>query len=565
MEILQVKNLSFYYPEPNSLDTNEYCSFPALENISFSIDKGEFITICGSVGSGKSTLLRLLKRELKPRGKTVGCIHYYGTLLEDLDNRSAASEIGFVMQRPEHQIVTDKVWHELAFGLENLGFSTDAIHRRVAEMADYFGISEYFEHDVDTLSGGQKQLLNLAAVMVMQPKLLILDEPTAQLDPIAASNFFATLERLNRDFMLTVIISEHRLEETIPLSDKLIILEKGKIKSYGTPEKAAKALKNDAFGIIEEMPAAVQLYNRFEYSGDCPITIREGRKFIENNFSRNIRALHKIPYQHSRKAILEFCNVYFRYPMQKREQDILRGMNFTVYENEIVCIFGGNGSGKTTALKAAAGINRIYSGKIKIFGKKLRDYKNGELYQSCLAMLPQDVQTLFCKNTIGEELEESGIDVMNPPITFDFTSQLNIHPYDLSGGEQQILGLMKVMSSSPRLLLLDEPTKGIDAHIKNILTKLLRTLKSSGITIVIVTHDPEFAAKTADRCVLFFNGDIAASNEPAVFFEENSFYTTAISRMTRGYYDKIITVDDAETICRANSEMQNDINKKSIP
>lgn len=539
MEILKIEDLSFSYP---------LCEKKALKNISFTVERGDFVTVCGATGSGKSTLMRMLKKELIPLGELTGKVYYKGKDLDTLSEKETACSIGFVAQRPEEQIVTDKVWHELAFGLENMGLPKDVIRRRVSEMTCYFGIEDWFEKSVNELSGGQKQLLNLASVMVMQPDILILDEPTAQLDPIAASDFIATLSKLNRDLSLTVVITEHRLEDVIPVGNKLLAMENGEIVKYGETRSAISALYGNKT-LIEGMPAAVRIFNNFEINTPCPLTVREGRDFIEKNFKNGIQSADKKEQKNEKKnAVLEFSDVYFRY--ERDLPDILRGLDFTVYENEIFCILGGNGSGKSTSLSAAAGINKPYSGNIKVFGKKLKDYKKGELYRNCLSLLPQDVQTVFLKNTVKEELADVNIDTSDLP--YDLSELNDRHPYDISGGQQQLLALAKVLSTKPKLLLLDEPTKGLDAYAKKSITDVLKKLRALGMTIVCVTHDVEFAADCADRCAMFFRGEITSCSSPKEFFSGNSFYTTAANRMTRGYYGGVTTVADAVEIMKKN-------------
>lgn len=542
MEILAVNDLTFTYPQ---------CSSPALNKISFHLNSGNFAVLCGATGSGKSTLLRMLKRELSPLGDVSGNVLFCGKELSVLDDRTSAASIGFVMQRPEQQIVTDKVWHELAFGLENLGVKSDEIYRRIAEMASYFGIGDWFDRDTAELSGGQKQLLNLASVLVMQPQLLILDEPTAQLDPIAAADFIATLKRLNQDFGLTIIMAEHRLEDVVPICDRLIVMEKGSLIADASPSDAVNTLKSRP-DILCGMPAASRLYAKLSGNGSCPLTVREGRSFIESNYENTTRGLAQASYVHSDKAALEFRDVYFRYTRDGR--DILDGLSFKVYSGEIFCILGGNGSGKTTALSVAAGLLRAYSGKICVLGKKLKDYKNRSLYRECLAMLPQDVQTVFLKNTVREELEECGAELSQLP--YDISHLLDKHPYDLSGGEQQLAALAKVLGAKPKILLLDEPTKGLDAASKLNMMSVMRSLREKGVTIITVTHDVEFAAVCADRCAMFFGGKIVSIGTPNEFFSQSSFYTTAVSRMTRGYFDNVATVDDAAKLCRINGRKE---------
>lgn len=538
MALLTVKNLRFSYAAEQT---------ETLRDISFEAESGEFIVLCGATGSGKSTLMRLIKRELSPMGEKTGSILFDGVELDALSAKAAASKIGYVMQQPEEQIVTDKVWHELAFGLENLNLPQGVIRRRVAEMASYFGIEDWFLRDVSSLSGGQKQLLNLASVMAMQPKLLLLDEPTAQLDPITASDFIATLHKLNRELGLTIILIEHRLEEVVPLCDRLMVMEDGRLLTMDTPKKTVSVLRDHPV-LLDGMPVAVRLFSALGCVGDPPLDIREGRAFIEKTFANKTRALPEKAYEHAKEKALEFHHVYFRY--EKNGEDILTDLDFDVYENEIFCILGGNGSGKTTTLSAAAGLLTPYSGHICVFGKKIKTYKGGTLYKECLALLPQDVQTVFLRNTVKEELDEAGADIASLP--YDLSHILHRHPYDISGGERQLVALAKILASKPRLLLLDEPTKGLDAHAKARVIEILKKLKASGVTLVIVTHDVEFAASLADRTALFFRGSVICAETPKDFFSENNFYTTGASRMTRGYYDRAVTLEDAVALCAEN-------------
>ena len=541
MELLKIENLTFAYP--NTLS-------PTIKGVNLTVNEGEFTVLCGATGSGKSTLLRLLKRELSPTGDISGSIYYKETNITELSSNISASKIGFVMQNPEHQIVTDKVWHELGFGLENMGLPQNEIALRVCEMASYFGIESWFEKSVSELSGGQKQLLNLASVMAMQPDILILDEPTAQLDPIAATDFINTLKKLNTDFSVTVIIVEHRLEEVIPICDNLIVLKDGVVTHNGDPRTVIKQLEEDD-DILSAMPSSVRLYHSLRGKGSCPLTVREGRRFLQDNFGNKITSLSDEKYVHNKNAVLEFKEVFFRY--ERNLPDALKGINLSVYENEIFCILGGNGSGKTTTLNTAAGLIKAYSGSVKVFGKKIKEYKNQTLYKECLSMLPQDVETVFLKNTVNEEL--SGVDTGELP--FDISHLLDKHPYDLSGGEQQLVALAKVLAAKPKLLLMDEPTKGLDTIKKAQIINILKQLKQRKVTVVIVTHDVEFAAECADRCALFFRGNIVSVDRPCEFFSNNRFYTTAASRMSRGFYEKTVTLRQIERLAVLNSETNN--------
>lgn len=546
MELLTLKNLTFRYPEA---DTD------AVRDVSVSIRRGEFIVLCGATGSGKSTLLRLLKRELSPMGERSGEVYYNGVQIGALDDRTAASQIGFVLQNPEQQIVTDKVWHELAFGLENLGYPRDVICRRTAEMASYFGMEAWFDRRVDTLSGGQKQLLNLASVMAMQPRVLLLDEPTAQLDPIAASNFIHTLQKINRELSLTVVIAEHRLEELIPICDRVLVMEDGALISADTPKTLASVLTAKA-PLMKAMPAALRIYRALEESPDaateCPLTERQGRTYIENNYQNTVRSLPCAAAKEDGEIVLRMREAFFRYG--RAGHDVLRGMTLTVRRGESFCILGGNGAGKTTLLSVLSGLLRCYSGSVEVLGKNIRSYRGEELYRGCVAMLPQDVQTVLMQDTVEKEL--AGCEKALAMLPMSLTHLYRRHPYDISGGEQQLVALARVLSTEPQLLFLDEPTKGLDAHAKEGLLSVIRALTEGGMTVVTVTHDVEFAARCADRCAMFFRGEITSVAEPRVFFAENSFYTTAAARMARDHFDGAVTVEDVVALCRRNARRE---------
>ena len=564
MALLEVKNLSFTYPRQPK-DTTE--PKPALSGVSMDIRRGEFMVLCGASGCGKSTLLRLLKRELAPEGEKSGEIIFCGKEQSTLSEREAACEIGYVLQNPENQIVTDKVWHELAFGLENMGVPTPVIRRRVAEMACFFGIDDWFRKKTTELSGGQKQLLNLASILSMQPKLLILDEPTSQLDPIAASDFIHTLSKINKELGLTILLTEHRLEEVFPLADRVAVMDQGKLLFVESPRQAGHELKkfDPNHRMLLGLPSAVRIYQGLDAEDvTCPLTVRDGRNFIEENYNNTITRLEREPEKNEEKdrpIAMRMKDICFRY--EKEEPDVLDHVALTLYEGEVVSLLGGNGAGKTTLLSVISGTNRPYYGKIEVFGKRLQKYRGKELYIRKLASLPQNPQTVFLKMTVREDYEElakvleckkSELEKKIQAVTqkLEITHLLDRHPYDLSGGEQQRAAIGKVLLLEPRLLLLDEPTKGIDAWSKRQLGNLLKDLRGQGITVLMVTHDVEFAAEVSDRCGLFFDHEITSVDTPEEFFCNNNYYTTAANRISRQQYENAITCEEVIELCRQN-------------
>ena len=550
MAHFEIKNLTFSYPTAKGKES--------LHNVNLTVHKGEYIVLCGKSGSGKTTLLRHLKSVLTPHGKRSGEILFNGVPMENVSQRDQSSKIGYVMQNPDDQIVTDKVWHELAFGLESLGCDQKTMRSRVAEMACYFGIQDWFHRDVANLSGGQKQLLNLASIMAMQPEVLILDEPTSQLDPIAASDFLNTVRKINIELGTTVIITEHRMEDIFPYADRAIVMDGGSVIADDTPRNVGKLLyeqKNDMFAA---MPTPVRVFYGSGGAGDCPLTVREGRNWLSRSFVEEPKIKTVVEPQLAEEignTALSMKELWFRY--ERNSPDIMRGVSAEVPTGSLYAIVGGNGAGKSTTLKAICGICRPYRGKVKVFGKPVEKYKSSELFGGTLAMLPQDPKSLFVKKTVREDLEEMTKDktlITEIAATCQIEKLLECHPYDLSGGEQQRAALAKVLLTQPKLLLLDEPTKGIDSFFKETFAEILKELKARGITIVMVSHDVEFCARYADLVSMFFDGQILTTDHPRRFFGNNSFYTTAANRMSRHVFSMAVTAEDVVSLYRQNKE-----------
>ncbi len=550
MAHFEIRNLTFSYAAAKGRHS--------LENVSLSIEQGEFLVLCGASGSGKSTLLRQLKAVLTPSGKRSGEVLFHGVPLSQVPDRDQAAKIGFVMQNPDDQIVTDKVWHELAFGLESLGCDQKTMRARVAEMACYFGIQDWFHRDVATLSGGQKQLLNLASIMAMQPEVLILDEPTSQLDPIAASDFLNTVRKINTELGTTVLITEHRLEDIFPYADRAVVMDGGKILADDTPSRVGQLLFARNHPMFTAMPTPVRVFYGAGCGGESPLTVRQGRSWLSREFpeapEKNTIPAPALPEEVKNPALV-LKELWFRY--EKDSPDILRGVSAEVPAGSLYAILGGNGAGKSTTLKAISGICRPYRGKITLFGKPMEKYKSSELFRGCLAMLPQDPKSLFVKKSVQEELEEMTKDtsaISEIARLCQIESLLGSHPYDLSGGEQQRAALAKVLLTKPRLLLLDEPTKGIDCFFKETFARILADLKAQGITVIMVSHDVEFCARYADVVAMFFDGQILTADTPRRFFGANSFYTTAAHRMSRHVFDGAVTAEDVIALYRQNQE-----------
>ncbi len=595
MDIITIKDLSFSYPDSGK---------ETLSHVDMTIQEGTFNVLCGKSGCGKSTLLRQLKSVLAPHGEKSGEIYYRGAPLSAVGQRVQSQEIGYVLQNPENQIVTDKVWHELAFGLESLGYDGEVIRLRVAEMASYFGIHQWFYRNVSELSGGQKQLLNLASVMSMHPRLLILDEPTSQLDPIAASDFLETVKKINRDIGTTVVLTEHRLQDVIPWADKVFVMDQGRLAVEGPPREIGEKLKAAGSGMFLAMPVPMQVYAAVDSQEACPLTVSEGRQWISGLMNHMPVESLKVPrplqdpeeentgakkekkrFQKVRKAAesvkaaakkkeekknlaIQVDEAWFRY--EKEGRDVVRDLSLEVKRGEFYALVGGNGTGKSTALSLISRVRSPHRGKILLEGKDIRKYSDRELYRGCLGVLSQNPQSMFIKKTAREDLysiiggrkekksEEYTADMEKARAVEGIVSLTNLeglldrHPYDLSGGEQQRLALAKVLLLRPRILLLDEATKGMDAEYKEELGGILKKLQSHGVTILMISHDVEFVAEYADRVGLFFEGNVVACRPARAFFAGNNFYTTAANRMARHYFPDAVTAKEVAGCLQAN-------------
>lgn len=525
--IIELKQVSFYYPEGVT---------PALTQIDLAVPAGGFVLVCGPSGSGKSTLLKHMKSSQIPFGKGTGELLFKGKDLETMELGESARSIGFVGQNPDNQIVTDTVWHELAFGLENLGVPVEEIRKRTAETAQYFGMTEWFRQPVEALSGGQKQMLNLASVMVMQPEVLILDEPTAQMDPIGARRFFHTLKGLQQEIGTTIILSEQRLEEVMPLAQDLVYMEKGQIVAQGPVQESLKILadyekiKNKPLAMETSFPVALRVYikSREKEEETVPVSVGQGRQWLSGK--RVVTSEHKETYEET-ETVITVQGVDFSY---KKEKKVLEHLDWQVKKGSIYGLLGGNGAGKTTLMKLICGILKPRRGKIKTNGT--------------VRYLVQNPLSIFTEITAEDELavccgrDPKAVEEMLEKM--ELTEFREQNPLDLSGGQQQRLALGKVLLTKPEILLLDEPTKGMDGGFKVKFGAMLGELKKQGITTVLVSHDMEFCAEYATYCGLMFDREIISFGPTREFFAENVYYTTAAARMTRGILKDCLVAED---------------------
>lgn len=539
--LISIHDYSFSYPDNQ----------PALSHVNLDLAQGSFTVLFGRSGSGKTTLLRQLKRVLLPSGTSTGNITWQNQPLAALDNRAQASKIGYVNQHADAQFATDKVWHELAFGLESLGVRPTAMRTRIAEMATFFGIGALLDRDVRSLSGGQKQLVSLASVMTLRPELLLLDEPTAQLDPLAKQTFIQILVRLHNELGTTILLAEHELEDILPWADQLVMMRAGTIAAAGTPRAVAAKLHAAGDPLFAALPTATRLYctgTALIKTEAIPLTVGAGRSWLAQlpltpaPLSAPVAPAPTTPFLTAKHLAFRFA---------PDEADVLTDVNLTVQQGSWYGIIGNNGAGKSTLLTLLSGIRQPTSGKVTLAGNKLTHYKEADLYHEFLAVLPQDPTTLFASATVQAELLATA-NMVHPAMgaaaavsgavdLCHLRPLLDHHPFDLSGGEQQLLALAKVILLRPKILLLDEPTKGLDAFTKQQVGTILNQLQKNGVTLVMVTHDLDFIAEHADHIGLLFDGTIVADAPTHDFFAANSFYTTTASRIGRDIWPGAIT------------------------
>lgn len=607
MALIEFENFSFAYLNSDGTESQ----VKSLDNINLEIDYGDFVLLCGPSGCGKTTLLTNLKKELMPAGRRAGEIRFNGTEIQNLDDISSACDIGYLFQNPDSQIVTDTVIQEIAFPLENIGLPTEEIRNRISEIVAFFGINDILHKNVNELSGGQKQLVNLCSLLVLRPEVLLLDEPMSQLDPIASYEFLSIVRRLNEEFSITVIMSEHKADSIFPFIDKAVFLKDGKIEFVDNAHNICSEVIDDE--IFENyLPAVTKIYNSLsvKYPSliklNTPLSIREGRRCLgtirddlikisngdeeSNNLdSANLHHINKkynsqeksgiidkLPFNRNKDALIQMKGIYFAY---EKENLILKNVDFDLNKGDFLSLIGGNGVGKSTFLQLLVGILKPIKGKVK--------YKKG----INLAYVHQNPMIHFSKDNVREEFMESilesnllnrnGIgfsgedydkllkmssnefiesDILNglkfDSIDynfkeliefFDITNLIDKHPYDCSGGEQQKIVIVKALLQNADVLILDEPTKGLDPLSSKALADILNSLRDNGLTILMTSHDLDFVANNCKRCLMLFDKDIQIDDDPKVIFAENNFYTTFVNRMVKEYVPEIVTLEDLKS------------------
>jgi energy-coupling factor transport system ATP-binding protein len=547
MAFIELNHVSFTYPSADKA---------AIHDFTLSIEKGQFVVLFGSSGSGKSTVLRLLKKEIQPHGVLKGEMMINGHSLAQ--DGMPSSQVGFVFQDPENQVVADDVLHEVVFGLENMGVMTNEMRSRVAEMVHFFGAESLLHRKTHELSGGMKQQINLASVLLMQPDILLLDEPTAQLDPVSAREFLDMLVRLNEEFGMTIILAEHRLDDVFTIADKIVLLKDGKCIAEGEPKQVIETIwDSPERPFIPNIPALYLSTSTKENRRDIPLSVKEGRNWVQELNLIGQSKENRVHKEIQDKKLLEVKDLLFQY--RKEGAAVLNELDFTLNKGEIYALLGGNGSGKSTLLKILVGILKPINGKINLLDKPLKAWKTLEIAKK-VGYLPQNPKIFFVQDTVEKEIHETmqkwsiinQTEVNNLLHRLGISHLLQSHPYDLSGGELQKAALACVLLRKPDILLLDEPTKGLDPISKDSFSKILQNLQEEGLTVVMSTHDIEFAAQNATKCGMMFQGNITSENAPKEFFKGNYFYTTMVQRLFRHLSDKeIVTLEEAISLCKS--------------
>jgi energy-coupling factor transport system ATP-binding protein len=523
----RLERVSFRYPDRDE---------PVLRDVDWTVPEGAYVLVAGASGSGKSTLLRCLNG-LVPHfsgGRFGGSVSVRGLDTRIYGPRSLSRTVGFVFQDPESQLVTNRVEDELAFGMEQLGVPPLTMRKRVEEVLDLLGIAALRYRDPATLSGGERQRVAVAAALAIQPRLLVLDEPTSQLDPWGAEDVLTALTHLNEDLGLTVVLAEHRLERVIGHADRLRILDRGEVLE-GTPREVLSTCDPAL------TPPIVRLGRTLGWT-PLPLTIKEGRAKVATDV-RQPRSPEPLAPRPDAPPVVELRRVSAAYG----KRAVLNEIDLEVRPGELVALMGRNGSGKTTLLRSIIGFHRPAFGRVVIAGRDATRTDPAELAAD-VGYLPQRPTSLLFRETVREELaftlknhRRPGLDPDQLLAELELGHLADRHPRDLSAGEQERVALAAILVAAPRVLLLDEPTRGMDYLRKQTLARLLHRLRDSGTAILVATHDVELVAALATRVVLLGDGEIVADGSPREVLSGSLTFATQINKL---YGDGILTVED---------------------
>lgn len=546
---LKIEDLSYSYPEAGS---------PAINNMNLEISEGQFLIIAGESGSGKSTLLRLISG-LAPEfygGHSSGRILLDGVDIKKLKRRDLVQKVGLVFQNPESQLVMMSVERELVFGLENLGLANSLMQRRLMEVSGAMGLTPYLQSFIPELSGGQKQKVALASVLAMQPEVLLLDEPTSQLDPVAAEEFLAIIRRLNEDQGLTVILIEQRLERCCHMADRIILMDKGQI-SYDYNKVQETGSNYWPFKLSPEfLPPVPRLFADLGYK-EIPMTVKQGRQVLQRipvataSKTAPDTAPESTPARGSKEPLVDIKGLYFTYP---DGPEVLKNLDLKIKKGDFIAVMGENGAGKSTLLKNINGLLKAGRGQIKVCERDAKKLSLEELAEY-IAYLPQDCNDYLFLPSVEEELAYNLNNRKLPPdegykkLIIDrlkLAPILGSNPRDLSAGEAQRAAMASILLGRPALLLLDEPTRGLDYRMKVQLGELLQELNEDGTAIVMVTHDVEFVAQYARDVLLMFDGHIISRGGKYEVLPQSTFYAPQMCKLFNNIIDGVLTLNEAK-------------------
>lgn len=530
-KLATVSHLTFTYPDQPT---------PVLDAINLTVDPGDFIVVAGDTGSGKTTLLNHLKKELRPRGTRTGDVVVAGTPVAEMTKLASAQTVGYVAQDPQTQPVMATVIEELAFPLESIGCPSDEIERRITELANFLGLDQNLDRQIHQLSGGQLQLVNLASVLILRPKLILLDEPTSQLDPLTAQHFLTVLGRINQDLGITIMLTEHRLSTVAAMANRMILLQDHHLTFDGDPHAGLTKMATDGH-LTYFVPSIPKLFlDQHIQTGQLPISVADAQLAIRNQHLefQATNAAATVPSAPAEKPILTVDNISFSFDGQK---NVLHHLDLSVDPGTWLSIIGKNGSGKSTLLTLICGLMTPQHGKIRFDHQLVWKMTNKQRIAK-LSFLSQTPSLQFTADTVREELEVQAAELRLPDAKprvdrmidqFHLQRIQNQNPFDISGGQQQLVGLAIALMATPDLLVLDEPTKGLDPYTKIQVGHLLKQYQRAGMTIIIASHDMEFCAEFADKCGFMFDGHLNILLLTKSFFTDNFFFTTPINRIVR--------------------------------
>lgn len=523
MDVIKIDNITYWYPE---------CSKPAIQDVNLCIKQGELVLLVGPSGCGKSTLLRLINKLVPDYygGKIKGNVYLWGKDIKSHSRREIASGVGMVYQHPEKQIVLQDVERELAFGLENLNTDINKMKRNVSEVISFLNLGGIRERSSMNLSGGEKQKLAIGSVIAMDPEVIIFDEPISQLDPIAAEEVLNCISRLNREMGKTIIMAEQRLDKCFEMADRVIFMEDGRIIGEGSGNHIPKSITQRCF-----LPVIPYIFRSAEWPS-VPLNVKEARRQIIDQDCTSISVSGEV--KSSACPVLQASNISFGY---NKINKVVKNINLSLNKGELLTVMGENGAGKSTLFKIISGLVDNYKGQVRINGKNLKEMDTKERVKT-IGYLSQNPNDYLGRDTVFDEVaytlrnigEYDAHRVDKMLLRMDLEYLRNKNPRDLSGGEKQRTALACTMIAEPEVLILDEPTRGMDWNSKESLGRYLRELCSSGTSVVLITHDVDFAADYTDSIALMFDGSIIASGECSEMVKDAIYYSPQAAKVFRG-------------------------------